>query len=48
MRRTLAGAATALAVLAGGFAAAPVAQAAVDVSLDKVTVAPPKSGNGQT
>lgn len=43
-RRTLAGAATALAVLAGGFAAAPVAQAAVDVSLDKVTVAPPKSG----
>jgi hypothetical protein len=43
MRKTLVSAATALALLASGFAAAPAAQAAVDVTLDKVTIAPPKA-----
>lgn len=44
MRRSLVSAAAALAVLAGGLAVAPAAHAAVDVTLDKVTVAPPKAG----
>ncbi len=44
MRKTLVSAATALVVLTGGFAAAPAAQAAVDVTLDKVTIAPAKAG----
>ncbi len=44
MRGMFTGVAVAVAVLAGGLVAAPVAQAAVDVTLDKVTVAPPKAG----
>lgn len=43
MRKTLVSTVTALGVLAAGFAAAPGAQAAVDVTLDKVTVAPPQA-----
>ena len=44
MRKTLVSIAAAVGVLVAGVAAAPVAQAAVDVTLDKVTVAPPKAG----
>lgn len=43
MRKTLVSAATALVVLTGGLAAPPAAHAAVDVTLDKVTVAPSKA-----
>jgi len=44
MRRTLVSTIAALGVLTAGLVAAPAVQAAVDVTVDKVTVAPPKAG----